>query len=120
MKLADLEPSVLEAIACLDGAVVTDHSGRLLTFGAMGNKPMMLNPGELIFKQATVKGFWASKRSGTTSREDLGRMLRELMGYAASGVIDLPIDKAFTLEEAGAAARASAEPGRGGKIAFKS
>ena len=96
------------------------ENGLLLTFGAMGNKPMMLNPGELIFKQATVKGFWASKRSGTTSREDLGRMLRELMGYAASGVIDLPIDKAFTLEEAGAAARASAEPGRGGKIAFKS
>ena len=35
MKLADLEPSVLEAIACLDGAVVTDHDGRLVTFGAI-------------------------------------------------------------------------------------
>ena len=35
MNLADLEPSVLEAIACLDGAVVTDHEGRLLTFGAI-------------------------------------------------------------------------------------
>ena len=35
MNLADLEPSVLEAIACLDGAVVTDHDGRLLTFGAI-------------------------------------------------------------------------------------
>ncbi len=35
MNLADLEPSVLEAIACLDGAVVTDQNGRLLTFGAI-------------------------------------------------------------------------------------
>jgi DNA integrity scanning protein DisA with diadenylate cyclase activity len=35
MKLSDLEPSVLEAISCLDGAVVTDQNGRLITFGAI-------------------------------------------------------------------------------------
>ena len=35
MKLADIEPSVLEAIACLDGAVVVDLNGRLITFGAI-------------------------------------------------------------------------------------
>lgn len=35
MTLADLEPSVLEAIASLDGAVVTDQDGRLLSFGAI-------------------------------------------------------------------------------------
>jgi DNA integrity scanning protein DisA with diadenylate cyclase activity len=35
MTLADLEPSVLEAIASIDGAVVTDLDGRLLTFGAI-------------------------------------------------------------------------------------
>ena len=35
MTLADLDPSVLEAIASLDGAVVTDLDGRLLTFGAI-------------------------------------------------------------------------------------
>src|SRR5262249_39450758 len=34
-SLSDLEPSVLEAIASLDGAVVTDLDGRLLTFGAI-------------------------------------------------------------------------------------
>ena len=31
----DLDDSVLEALACLDGAVVTDLSGRLLAFGAI-------------------------------------------------------------------------------------
>lgn len=35
LTLADIEPSVLEAIASLDGAVVTDRDGRLLTFGAI-------------------------------------------------------------------------------------
>lgn len=33
--LLDLDPSVLEAIGGLDGAVVTDLDGRLLTFGAI-------------------------------------------------------------------------------------
>jgi DNA integrity scanning protein DisA with diadenylate cyclase activity len=35
MNLVDLEPSVLEAIGGLDGAVVTDLDGRLITFGAI-------------------------------------------------------------------------------------
>ncbi|WP_406699726.1 hypothetical protein V5E97_12790 [Singulisphaera sp. Ch08] len=33
--LADLDPTVLEALAGIDGAVVTDLDGRLLTFGAI-------------------------------------------------------------------------------------
>ena len=33
--LCDLEPVVLESIASLDGAVVVDQIGRLLTFGAI-------------------------------------------------------------------------------------
>jgi DNA integrity scanning protein DisA with diadenylate cyclase activity len=34
-SLCDLEPAVLESIASLDGAVVVDGDGRLLTFGAI-------------------------------------------------------------------------------------
>ena len=34
-NLSELDESVLEAIAGLDGAVVTDHKSRLLTFGAI-------------------------------------------------------------------------------------
>jgi DNA integrity scanning protein DisA with diadenylate cyclase activity len=34
-KLTDLDETVLEALAGLDGAVVTDHDGRLITFGAI-------------------------------------------------------------------------------------
>ncbi len=34
-KLTDLDPTVLEALAGIDGAVVTDLEGRLLTFGAI-------------------------------------------------------------------------------------
>ncbi len=33
--IADIDPTVLEALAGIDGAVVTDRDGRLLTFGAI-------------------------------------------------------------------------------------
>jgi NADPH2:quinone reductase len=95
------------------------NGGTLMSFGAMGGKPMMLNPGDLIFKQATVKGFWGSKRSAALSREEAARMMGELLRLASTGALKLPLEKSFDLSEAGAAARASAEPGRTGKIAFR-
>jgi SAM domain (Sterile alpha motif) len=38
---------------------------------------------------------------------------------AATGALKLTVEKAFPLEEAAEAARASIEPGRTGKIAFR-
>lgn len=93
--------------------------GLLMTFGAMADKPMILSPGDLIFKQAVVKGFWAAKRTGGSSGESIARMLGDLIRLAASGALKLPVEKAFPLDQAPAAAHASARPGRTGKIVFK-
>jgi NADPH2:quinone reductase len=95
------------------------EGGHLMTFGAMGGKPMILNPGDLIFKQAKVTGFWVSKRTGGANRANVARMIGELVRMAATGELKLPVEKAFPLAEAAAAARASAEPGRTGKIALR-
>lgn len=95
------------------------EGGHLMTFGAMANKPMVLSPGDLIFKQAKVTGFWASKRTGGANRDNVARMIGDLVRMAASGELKLPVEKIFPLAEAAAAARASAEPGRTGKIALK-
>ena len=37
------------------------QGGLLMTFGALANQPMIVSPGDLIFKQATIRGFWAAK-----------------------------------------------------------
>ena len=44
------------------------EGGQHMTFGAMANRPIIVSPGALIFKQATIKfnqatikGFWAAK-----------------------------------------------------------
>jgi NADPH:quinone reductase-like Zn-dependent oxidoreductase len=95
------------------------EGGQLMTFGAMANQPMIVSPGDLIFKQATIKGFWAYTRAAKTSAAEMRRMIGELVLLAATGALKLPIEKSFGLDEAAEAARASAVPGRSGKIAFR-
>ncbi len=61
MNLADLDPSVLEAIASVDGAVVTDQDGRLLTFGAILRiAPESLELGRAVQGARTLAGLAAS------------------------------------------------------------
>src|SRR5262249_23370864 len=62
MNLADIEPSVLEAIACLDGAVVVDLNGRLITFGAILRiAPETLQFGRPVQGARTLAGLAASQ-----------------------------------------------------------
>jgi hypothetical protein len=61
MNLADLDPSVLEAIAGVDGAVATDLDGRLLTFGAILRiAPETLELGRAVQGARTLAGLAAS------------------------------------------------------------
>lgn len=93
-------------------------NGELISFGALSGQPMSINPGALIFKQAVVKGFWATKRIEQASAEDRRRWLAELLDVAARGVLHLDIEARFLLTSAGEAAAASERPGRNAKVAL--
>lgn len=95
------------------------EGGTLMSFGAMGSGAMEISSGDLIFKQAKVVGFWGAKRSGKTKPQDFVRMITELVTLAAQGKLSLPVDQVFELSDPAAAAAASAQPGRKGKIVFK-
>ena len=92
--------------------------GRLIAFGSMSGAPLVVPSGELIFRRITVEGFWGAARSASTPREDMGRMIGELVGMAADGSLRLAVDEIFPLDRAAEAAAASDRPGRAGKIAL--
>ncbi|ODT15953.1 MAG: alcohol dehydrogenase [Kaistia sp. SCN 65-12] len=94
------------------------QDGVLMSFGAMSNEPLVIGSGDLIFRGITVKGFWGARRSAETGRAELGRLIGELVGLAASGGLRLGLDQRFDLSDPAAAAAASARPGRTGKIAL--
>lgn len=95
------------------------HGGTFAAFGAMSGKPMMLNPTNLIFKQATVKGFWGSKTSQEMNVENKQRLIDELIERATSGKLHLPVEEVFNLADIKKAVDGKLQSGKSGKVLLK-
>lgn len=95
------------------------HGGTFAAFGAMSGKPMMLNPTHLIFKQATVKGFWGSKTSQEMSVENKQRLIDELIERATNGKLHLPVEAVFDLADIKKAVDGNLQSGKNGKVLLK-
>ena len=95
------------------------EDGVLVVFGAMASPTLEISSGDVIFKQVVVKGFWGSKVFPAMDREKRAALMGELVSGIASGALTLPVEKVYGLDEIADAARASAEPGRRGKILLR-
>lgn len=95
------------------------ENGVLVSFGSMSGEPMRIPSGDMIFKQATVKGFWGSKVSRDMSVVDKRRLVGELIQRASNGELQLPVDATYDLADAAQAAAASLQPGRNGKVLLR-
>ncbi|MBO1531993.1 zinc-binding dehydrogenase [Psychrobacter sp. F1192] len=95
------------------------HYGTFAVFGAMSGKPMVLNPTHMIFKQATLKGFWGSKLSQEMSVEDKQRLIDELVDRATSGKLKLPVEAVFDLADVLDAVDGKLQKEKSGKVLLK-
>ena len=95
------------------------ENGELISFGSLTFKPLVISGGDLIFKQAVVKGYWASKRLGATPPAELARMIGELTRAIIAGELKLPVGAVFGLADAAAAMAAAEQPGRPGKVLLR-
>jgi NADPH2:quinone reductase len=86
------------------------EDGLLVSFGTAAGEPMQLPSGDLIFKQAVVKGFWGAKVSAAMPAATKGRLIGELL---------LPIEGIFDLDRVADAVKASLTPGKAGKVLLK-
>lgn len=95
------------------------ENGTLVAFGAMNSPVMEIASGDVIFKQATVKGFWGSKVIQTMGAAKRGALFGELVQRVGDGTLTLPVAGVFDAAEAAEAMRASKTPGRVGKVLLK-
>lgn len=95
------------------------ENGVLVSFGAMSGEPMQVPSGDMIFKHATVKGFWGSKVSRDMPVSDKRRLVGELLQRALDGELRLPVEAIHDLGDAAQAAAASLQSGRNGKILLR-
>lgn len=92
--------------------------GTLVSFGSMSGEPMQVSSGELIFKQATIKGFWASRVSSVNGKS-AAELVAEILTLALQGVLKLPVEAVYPLAEIKTAAAAALAGGRKGKVLLK-
>ncbi|RLV50568.1 NADPH:quinone oxidoreductase [Nocardioides mangrovicus] len=91
----------------------------LVAFGAMNSPVMEIGSGDLIFKQATVKGFWGARVSRELEPAVRAALLRELVERVAAGELTLPVAAVHPFEEVADAVRATQQPGRVGKVLLR-
>ena len=95
------------------------HYGTLASFGLMSGKPMAINPTDMIFKQAIMKGFWGSKLSQEMSVEHKQRLVNELIERAVDGKLKLPVEATFDLADITKAVDGKLQSGKKGKVLLK-
>lgn len=93
-------------------------SGTLVTYGAMGRKPLRIPNGLLIFRDLQFRGFWLNAWTRAATPDDRAAMFGELFALAQRGVLDAPIERAYSLEAAFEALAHAQRGSRAGKIIF--
>ena len=94
-------------------------NGTLVSFGVMAGEPMIINPSNLIFKQAVVKGFWGSKTSREMDLENKQRLINQLIKHATNHQLTLPVEAIFNLEDINEAVSGKVQKGKKGKVLLK-
>ncbi|MFC5121966.1 zinc-binding dehydrogenase [Pseudoclavibacter helvolus] len=95
------------------------ENGELVVFGAMASPTLELSSGDVIFKQATVRGFWGSKVSQSIDAGLKQRLFGELLQHIGSGQLTLPVAGVFPFEQITDAVEASMTAGRVGKVLLR-
>lgn len=99
-------------------ALLSDNS-LLVSFGSMTGETMQISSGDLIFKQATVKGFWASVVNKQLSVERKKALITELLTLAAQKKLLLPVEGIFSFAQIKEAALKATQGARQGKVLLK-
>lgn len=95
------------------------ENGLLVSFGTMAGEPMQIPSGDVIFKQAVVKGFWGSKVSAAMPAPKRAALIGELLQLVMAGDLKLPVEAVFDLAQVSEAVKASLAPGKSGKVLLR-
>lgn len=95
------------------------ENGTLVSSGTMESPILKLSAGDLIFKQAVVKGFWGAQVIKNMDPPLKTELFRELIQRVLSGELTLPVESTHSFDDVINAVRASLGSGRVGKVLLR-
>jgi len=90
--------------------------GTHVTYGAMARRPLTVPNGLLIFKDINIRGLWITKWIEGAPKEEIAEVYGKLAAFMASGVLTMPVDRSFPLDEFRAAIERLGAADRSGKV----
>ncbi|HJV23170.1 MAG TPA: zinc-dependent alcohol dehydrogenase family protein [Holophagaceae bacterium] len=88
----------------------------LLVYGALSMEPLQLPGGQLIFRTATVRGFWLTDWKRRTPKVERDETCRALLACMAGGGLVCPVAGVHPLAQWREAVSQAQAPGRVGKV----
>ena len=96
------------------------RGGTLVVFGLLGGDPVMpLEIPDLLFKGATVRGFWLTSWFATRPPERIGSAIAEVMTLMAQGLMVPDVEAEYELADFANAIAHAERGGRRGKVMLK-
>ncbi len=92
--------------------------GLCVNYGLLSGRPCEIDAADLVFRGIVLRGFWLSPWFREAGAERIGALYQRLVGLLEEGVLSVPVEATYPLEEAPAAIAHAAKGGRGGKILF--
>ena len=92
------------------------ESGGLVSYGGMSRRPMVVQPGSLIFKKQTIRGFWLLYWYQSAKPDEITAMFDHLAPLVAAGTISTPVAATYRFDQVDEAVTRAAQSG--GKVLF--
>jgi mitochondrial enoyl-[acyl-carrier protein] reductase / trans-2-enoyl-CoA reductase len=92
------------------------ESATLVSYGHMSGEPCAIQPGALVFRDLTVRGFWLASWFARAPKELRRAVVDEVAGLIATGKLHAPIHATYDVSEIKQAVAAAASGERSGKI----
>ncbi len=90
--------------------------GTMLIFGAISRKPLTIDPGAMLFRGTSVRGWWVTRWLRGAARERRDELFRNLIDLVADGTLSTPIAAEFDLADVAEAVRMARGSDRNGKV----
>jgi len=91
----------------------------VVTYGAMSGGSTLLPPGQSVFRQLVLRGFWLNHWRAEKSPAEIARVYGELAELIDKGVLRSPVDATYPIAEFDRALAHAQQPGRTGKVLFR-
>lgn len=94
------------------------ENGQLVILGSLTHEPMTLSSADIIFKRATIRGFWGATAFQAIN-ETRQMMIQNIMDAIDTGELKLPIEQIYTFNQIETAIAATLAKGKNSKVLLK-